>query len=407
MVINANEVDEMHTPRPSGLSQMTGIIAVLSVNIVERARLSEIFGEVSTRQAMADFGEAVDGLLTRLLAQHAVIDRYGSAADGRWAACFHVPWNGLPRDAREVAEAIEHAGRNLIREPLLASFGGGTGARINADLSVFLMSSETSERGAKACWIQWTEDQLRSQPRRQIADPAGSSADVTAILAHRCIRTVLQPIVRVSDRAVVGFEALSRGPQGSPLERPDKLFDAAHAAGRTVDAELLCAELALERTKDKLPSGAFLTINLGPDSLARAAGKLALAGRQEVMLELTEHLPLNEAEGLLEVVRRLRTLGIRLVLDDTGCGFADFDTVRLLRPDIVKLCITVIRNADKGSHFTAAIRESAERLCELGCQVLAEGVERENQHAALQGCGIELAQGWLYGKPEAVQSVLR
>ena len=159
----------MHTPRPSGLSQMTGIIAVLSVNIVERARLSEIFGEVSTRQAMADFGEAVDGLLTRLLAQHAVIDRYGSAADGRWAACFHVPWNGLPRDAREVAEAIEHAGRNLIREPLLASFGGGTGARINADLSVFLMSSETSERGAKACWIQWTEDQLRSQPRRQIA----------------------------------------------------------------------------------------------------------------------------------------------------------------------------------------------------------------------------------------------
>jgi len=156
-----------------------------------------------------------------------------------------------------------------------------------------------------------------------------------------------------------------------------------------------------------LPSGAFLTINLGPDSLALAAGKLALAGRQEVMLELTEHLPLNRADGLLEVVKRLRTLGIRLVLDDTGCGFADFDTVRLLRPDIVKLCITVIRNADKGSHFTAAIRESAERLCELGCQVLAEGVERENQHAALQGCGIELAQGWLYGKPEAVQSVLR
>ncbi|MFL9966305.1 hypothetical protein PQR02_36000 [Paraburkholderia sediminicola] len=39
--------------------------------------------------------------------------------------------------------------------------------------------------------------------------------------------------------------------------------------------------------------------------------------------------------------------------------------------------------------------------------VLAEGVERENQHAALQGCGIELAQGWLYGKPEAVESVLR
>jgi EAL domain-containing protein (putative c-di-GMP-specific phosphodiesterase class I) len=179
-------------------------------------------------------------------------------------------------------------------------------------------------------------------------DQAGSSTDVTAILTDRCIQTYLQPIVRVSDRAVVGFEALSRGPQGSPLERPDKLFDAAYAAGRTVDAELLCAELALERTKDKLPPGAFLTINLGPDALALAADKLALAGRPQVMIELTEHLPLNQAEGLVEVVNRLRTSGIRLALDDTGCGFADFDTVRLLRPDLVKLCITVIRNADKG-----------------------------------------------------------
>jgi EAL domain-containing protein (putative c-di-GMP-specific phosphodiesterase class I) len=386
---------------------MTGIIAVVSVNIAECGRLFEIFGEESARQALDDFGEAANGLLTRLLAQHAVIDRYSCAADGNWAACFHVLCDGLPRDAREVAETIEHAGRNLIREPLLAAFGGGTGARITVGLSVFLMSAETSEQDAKACWTRWTVDRLSAQFQGHATDQAGSSADLTSILAHRCIRTVLQPIVRASDRAVVGFEALSRGPLGSPLERPDQLFDAAHAAGRTVEAELLCAELALERTKDRLPPGAFLTINLGPDALALAADKLALAGREEVVLELTEHLPLNEAEDLVEVVKRLRTLGIRLALDDTGCGFADLDTVRLLRPDIVKLCITVIRNADKGSQFTAAIRDSAERLRTFGCLVLAEGVERENQHATLPGCGIELAQGWLYGKPGAVELVLR
>jgi EAL domain-containing protein (putative c-di-GMP-specific phosphodiesterase class I) len=386
---------------------MTGIIAVLSVNIVESGQLSDIFGDESIRQAMADFGGAADNLLTRLLAQHVVIDRYGSAANGRWAACFRVVQRDLPRDAREIAEAIEHAGRNLIREPLLAAFGGGTGARITAGLSVFLMSAETSERAAKACWIQWAEDQLRSQPCPRVLDQSEASARATAILAHRRIRTLLQPIVRVGDRAVVGFEALSRGPKGSPLETLDRLFDAAHAAGRTVDAELLCAELALARPKGKLPPGAFLTINLGPDALACAADKLALGGRSEVMIELTEHLPLHEADGLAEAVKRLRKLGIRLALDDTGCGFADIDTVRMLRPDVVKLCITVIRNADKGSHFTTPIRESAEGLRELGCQVLAEGVEREKQHAALQDCGIELAQGWVYGRPEAVESILR
>lgn len=386
---------------------MTGIIAILSVNLAERKQLSEIFGDESARQALSDFGEAIGGVFARLLAQHEVIDRYSADTEGKWSICFRVLSSGLPRDAREAVESVEHAGRKLIRELLLAVFGAATGARITADLSVFLMSPEASKRDVKACWIQWAEDQSRSQPRHQVVDQAGSSANVAAILADRSIRTLLQPIVRVSDRAVIGFEALSRGPQGSPLERPDMLFDAAHAVGRTVDAELLCAELALERTKGKLPSGVFLTINLGPDALALAADKLSLSGRREVMFELTEHLPLNEAEGLVEVVERLRTLGIRLVLDDTGCGFADFETVRLLRPDIVKLCITVIRNADKGSPFTDVIRASAERLCKLGCQVLAEGVERENQHAELQGCGIELAQGWLYGKPEAVESALR
>ena len=65
---------------------MTGIIAVLSVNIAESRHLSEIFGDESGRQALTDFGEAADGLLTRLLAQHEVIDRFGADAEGKWSA---------------------------------------------------------------------------------------------------------------------------------------------------------------------------------------------------------------------------------------------------------------------------------------------------------------------------------
>ncbi|NPT59723.1 EAL domain-containing protein [Paraburkholderia elongata] len=361
---------------------MTGVIAVLSIKIAESRWLSEIFGEEAARHALTNFGEEATGLLSRLLAQHEVIDRYRADADGHWSACFRILSDGLPRDGKDVVETLEQAGRNLIRERLIAVFGGGTGARITTDLSVFLSSPEVGEEDAKANWLQWTEDRLRSQSRRQVKDRAESSAGVKAILAERSIQTVLQPIVRIRDGAVMGFEELSRGPRGTFFERPDLLFDAAHAAGRLVEMELLCAELALERTKGKLPPGKFLTINLGPDALAPASDKLALAGRQEILFELTEHLPLNEAEGLIDAVGRLRAMGIRLALDDTGCGFVDFGTVGLLNPEIVKLCITVIRTADKGASFAAAIRGSAERLCELGCQVLAEGVETTTQHGA-------------------------
>lgn len=65
----------------------------------------------------------------------------------------------------------------------------------------------------------------------------------------------------------------------------------------------------------------------------------------------------------------------------------------------------LIRNADRGPHFAAAIRESAKQLQDLGCRVLAEGVETEAQHDVLSDCPIELAQGWLYGRPASIDDM--
>lgn len=387
---------------------MTGTVAVLSIDIAARDRLIDIFGRAAVDRALADFGAAADGLISRLLAQHALIYRQRQDAAGRWFACFSILANGVPRDAEETCAAIEDAGRKLVHDVLNDVFGTGTGMRVPLMLAVLQLPADVADAvtaDAGASLSAWLDAKLAALPHRRLQDQAVAPAVVAAILAERSVRTLLQPIVRMRDRAVVGYEALTRGPRGSPLERPDCLFDAAHANACPVEMELLCAELALERSRGKLPPGGFLTINLGPDALACAAAKLPLAGRREVMLELTEHLPLDQAEGLAGAVAQLRALGHGLALDDTGCGFADMDTVRVLRPEIVKLCITVVRNADKGSPFVNAIRETAERLRALGCRVLAEGVETEAQHAVLVDCGIELAQGWLYGKPEAVEAL--
>lgn len=248
----------------------------------------------------------------------------------------------------------------------------------------------------------WLDARLAESPRVTKKREEAVTHELDTILQTRAIRTFLQPLVRMSDRAIVGYEALVRGPQGSLLERADKLFNAARATGRAVELELLCAELALERTRERLPAGRFLTINLGPDALLRA-DRLHLTDRAGLLFELTEHLPLRRTEGLIEAVAHLRAQGIGLALDDTGCGFANLDTVRLLQPEIVKLCITVVRNADKGEPYAAAIAATADRLRELRCRVLAEGVETETQHTALSGCAIELAQGWLYAKPVPVE----
>jgi EAL domain-containing protein (putative c-di-GMP-specific phosphodiesterase class I) len=88
-----------------------------------------------------------------------------------------------------------------------------------------------------------------------------------------------------------------------------------------------------------------------------------------------------------------------LALDDTGCGFADMEAARSIRPDIAKLCITVTRNANRSVAHLAEIADTVAELRSVGAQVLAEGVETAEQAAALTEAGASLAQGWHFGRP--------
>lgn len=358
--------------------------ARLHIDLSDHQRLFDIFGEDAAGQALRDFNAACSTLVDRLLARHIILERQCDEHNCSWNVRFRLA--EPPADRGEILSSLGQVGQTLLREALNGIFGNASGMRIPARLHIL-------------------PGNIASVPE---AEPL-SSADadeVERILADENLRTVLQPIVRLQDRQLLGFEALSRGPLGSTLERPDRLFAAAGAAGLSVSAELICARLALERTRGRLNHGQFLTINLGPAALLRAANVLPLAGRTDVVFELTEHLPLDAAAELRSAIDRLHQLQLHTALDDTGCGFADLRTAEILRPGIVKLCITVIRNADRGDPFIHAIKQTTQQLQALGCRVLAEGVETESQHAALVACGIELGQGWLYGRPLDLERAL-
>lgn len=380
--------------------------AVLAIAMPSAARLEAIFGVQAAQLALRELGDAADALMRRLLAQHEIVAQHRQDRAGRWSMLFRLRRSTLVRDLQETCGAIEAAGRSLA-QPLPAQvLGTGTGMRMPLVLLARPLAADGWAAHGGQCPPGWLEPALHSPP-------CGVSADDTAALVAdllagpQAMRTLLQPIVHLHDRAIVGYEALSRGPQGSVLEAPDRLFAAASACGRTLDMELHSAALALQRTQGRLPPGCFLSVNLGPQALACAAQRLPLGGRQDVLLELTEHLPLDGALELSEAVSSLRAQNVGLALDDTGCGFADLDTARVLQPDIAKLCITVVRHAGQGGPLDADIAHTVAQLHQLGCRVLAEGVETQAQHEALRACGVELAQGWLYGRTVAVDTALQ
>src|SRR5437879_1184795 len=149
------------------------------------------------------------------------------------------------------------------------------------------------------------------------------------------MQMAFQPIVDLASGKVVGNEALARFRDGKP---PERWFETAHAADLGVDLEML----ALSRALGALPlaSGGFISINVSPATLLSPMLTFALkegAATVQIVLELTEHTPIDDYAPLQCVLGRLRDLGILVAVDDLGSGFASLRHVLHLRPDIVTL----------------------------------------------------------------------
>lgn len=230
-------------------------------------------------------------------------------------------------------------------------------------------------------------------------------AELERLLAEDGIRAVYQPIVELASGAVVGYEALARGPLGSTLERPDHLFAAARAAGRVAELDWACRIAALagaEQAQLRAPLALF--INVEPAALGTwapaAFTKLAerVAGQVPVVVEFTERALGADPAGLLRAAEGIRARGWRIAVDDVGADPASLALMPFLAPDVIKLDLSLVqqRTTIEIAEVISAVNAQAERT---GAIVLAEGIETA-EHARLAAeMGARLGQGWLFGRP--------
>lgn len=358
---------------------------VLYVDVRGLADLRGAMGEAVTSRAVGELHQRLPRLLGPVLERVGGFTLLAAARPGRW--CVSVECGDA--DAEQVTR---QAAQRLVHDLAAEIFGAATGAwaHVVADLAPLQAGD--------------VDDMLDRHAASVPPDETGQlRAQVLELVAHGGLRTLLQPIVGFPDGQVVGYEALTRGPVGHPLERADLLFAAAARAGLSHDLECACARLAVPWL-DRLPSGLWLTVNASVPVLLDADMRRMLA-RPGLVVEITEHLPIAP-EGLLPALDDLRRNGAGIALDDTGCGFADTIAAELVRPSLVKLCITVIRGAGRDPSILPELRNTVQAFQALGAQVLAEGVEDQAQADALDGLGITLAQGWLYGRPRPADDIL-
>lgn len=235
----------------------------------------------------------------------------------------------------------------------------------------------------------------------QRIDAVRPELEVKRVLAGMAsARIVFQPIVDLTRREVVGYEALARfGESGQ--RTPTPYLAAAERCGRAEDLEAHLLGQALA-ARDGLPAGCFLAVNLSPALLAspvvlallRAAGDLT-----GLVLELTEHVPVDNLSSLRRRVDSLRDRGALLALDDTGAGWSGLRQVAELRPDIVKLDKSLVSDVDRDEVKQGLVELVGQFVSRLGSRLLVEGVERFEELDAVARLGVPLAQGWLLGRP--------
>ncbi|WP_433300995.1 sensor domain-containing phosphodiesterase [Actinoplanes sp. CA-030573] len=211
---------------------------------------------------------------------------------------------------------------------------------------------------------------------------------------------LLQPIVDLATGRRVGTEALSRFP-AEWNQPPDECFADAALIGERERLELA----ALRRAADYLPDvTGYIAMNISPATLFTPGAVEWLSGLplDRIVLELSEHDPIDDYGHLAAVLRPLRTRGMRLAIDDVGAGFSSLRHIVATAPDVIKLDRSIVSGVAGDAVLAVVTRALVDLARAVDAKVVAEGIETEADAVALAGLCVDLGQGWHFGKATTV-----
>jgi EAL domain-containing protein (putative c-di-GMP-specific phosphodiesterase class I) len=225
------------------------------------------------------------------------------------------------------------------------------------------------------------------------------------ILRDRRLETVFQPIVELSTGHTVGYEALTRGPAGSPFTDATSLLDAAYRTGTVVEFDWVARVSACRAAMDAgMTTDRLLFLNVEPLALGSPCPPdlwpdIERAFRTfQVVLEVTERSLDRDPRSLLEGIDQQRPTVAGIAIDDIGVDTRALSMLPVLAPDVIKLDLTITQSGP--SPATAKVLDIAyEEVERTGATILAEGVETRAHEDFVRSVGATLAQGYYYGKP--------
>ncbi|MGB4441792.1 MAG: bifunctional diguanylate cyclase/phosphodiesterase [Coriobacteriia bacterium] len=392
-------------PRIESLLEDRGEVSLLCLNVVKYSKIEEIYGWEMFDEVMREVAAALERITGAELRDSDMVAELMISGNA-FVVLLSPPRttdvmtpDALKRLGLRVEDDVRAELAEILDPEVFPKFGCYVGSAIAyRDPKVRL------ERLVHAA----LEKALDESAGREETDAQVRRDRLEQIIRAESVRTLVHPILRLDDLSVIGYEALSRGPEGTEFEYPDKLFGIAYDADLVVRLERLCRKRAFEAAAD-LPEGKLLFINIEPEAVADPELRdimftTLVAGSgmkpESVVFEITERTAITDFSAFRATLEYLRRLGFRVAVDDGGAGYGSLQSLAEVRPEWLKIDMSLVSEIDTDDIRRSLVTSMVTFAERIGVKLVAEGIERPEQLATLRELGVEYGQGFLFCEPQ-------
>ncbi len=235
-------------------------------------------------------------------------------------------------------------------------------------------------------------------------------------ISSELISTCYQPLISIKRKQIIGFEALSRGVRESDgtLISPGILIEEAEKYGLILELDRLFRKKALENFKNYHAQNkqAVLSVNIDSSAIRTGLGSKHFLKSVEkyridpscIIMEILES-EVEDINILVDFVNQYRSQGFMIAMDDFGAGFSNWDRIIKLKPDIIKLDISIIRDVDSDFLKQEVARSLIKLSHNTGSLVVAEGIETEGEALKMLELNADILQGFFLAKPFPIETL--
>ncbi len=382
-----------------------GALAVMFLDLDHFRIINEGLGHTAGDALLRDVAERLSGIVRR----GDTLARF--EGDEFVFVCESVPHDDVTALAERVQAALQPAFSYAGRDVTMTASLGVVLAGESATPQTMLRDADAAMHRAKSSGrdqVVHFHSTMHEQAAARLEEPVA----LRRAIARRELRAHFQPIVELSTGTTVGLEALARWKHPERgLLGPDQFIPIAEETGLIVPLgawiiDHALAQLAQWRTAPEA-GDLFVAVNLSArqvrdrrlvDEVARALHRHGIPPRC-LHLEITETVVMDSLEMTIDMLERLRALGVRLIVDDFGTGYSSLAYLKRLPVDTLKIDRSFVDGLGRETSDMSIIDAICNLARALNLNVIAEGVETIEQVGILRTLGAQAAQGYLWSRP--------